>query len=92
MVDVMTTAFEAILPFNSRMLDLAIARQRYDSEPTQANRARRTGAEQTAFDALRVARPHLDPDTFINLLSLIPAVTGSLNPNGLRSVPRPRTA
>ncbi len=87
-----TTAFDHIIPFNSRMLDLALARMRYDSEPTEANRARRTGAEQSAFDALRVARPHIHPDTFLALLALIPAVTGSVNPNGIRVVPRQRTA
>ena len=85
-------AADLIAPFFTRMLDLAEARLRYENEPTLANRARRTGAEQAAFDALQPARPHIEPETYTNLLVLIPSATGSVNPNGIRVVPRQRTA
>jgi hypothetical protein len=85
-------AADLLAPFFTRMLAVYEARLRYEAEPTPANRARRTGAEQAAFDALQPARPHMEADTYTNLIVTIPSVTGSVNPNGIRVFPRRRTA
>ena len=83
----MTSTADHIANFNQRMASLVRARQQYDSHPSLENRARRTGAEQSAFDALRPLESEIDRDAYLDLLVLVPSVTGSCNPNSIRVRP-----